>query len=491
MTQASQIDAEAVVIGSGPGGYVAAIRLGQLGKKVVVIERDRIGGVCLNIGCIPSKALITAGKLVKNVRDGAKMGIMADVSVDIAKLQAWKLGVVNRLTSGVEFLLKQNHSQIIRGSAAFRSESQLVVERRDESPVELMFKSAIIATGTVPIELPYIKFDGKRIISSTEALELTRPPKSMLLIGGGVIGLEIGMAFANLFGTKLTVVELLDQLLPGTDLDLVDPVKKNLEKLGAKVYLKSKVKGASPGETSVKVNFETPDGAAQSAEAEYVLVGVGRKPNTKDLGLEKAGVSTTEQGFVRVDRQMRTNVPNLFAIGDVTGGVLLAHKAMKEGIVAAEVICGENSEADFHAMPAAIFTDPEIAIVGLSQREAESRGSELLIGKFPFSASGRALAAAEPEGFAKVIADKDSGLVIGVEIVGLDASDLISEASLALEMGATLDDIALTIHPHPTMPEAIMEASENALGKAIHITNRRPHRAQVTTAPSSNASNQS
>jgi dihydrolipoamide dehydrogenase len=471
---------DVAVIGSGPGGYVAAIRAGQLGKKVALIEKDRIGGVCLNIGCIPSKALITAGKLVKNVHGAGKMGIDATVTVDISKLQAWKLGVVNRLTSGVEFLCKQNHVQIIRGTARFASKNELVISQNPPAKeITLSFEYAIIATGTTSIELPSVRFDGQRIISSTEALELTTPPKSMLLIGGGVIGLEIGTAYANLFGTRLAIVELLDQLLPGTDLDLVDPVRKNLEKIGTKIYLKSKVKSASVRDGSVEVQFETSEGATERLEAEYVLVGIGRKPNTGELSLDKVGVSLNQKGFVTVNKRMQTNVPNIFAIGDVTGGLLLAHKAMKEGIVAAEVISGENSEADFQAMPAAIFTDPEISIVGLSQSQAEKSGKEILVGKFPFSASGRALASGESDGFAKVIAEKDSGIILGIEIVGHGASDLISEASLAIEMGATLDDIALTIHPHPTMPEAIMEAAENALGKAIHIPNRRSSRSAV------------
>lgn len=478
-TKPNVFETEVAVIGSGPGGYTAAIRLGQLGKNVVLIEKDRIGGVCLNIGCIPSKALITVSKLVKNVRESEKMGITAGISIDIAKLQAWKLGVVNRLTSGVEFLCKQNRVQIVRGNATFQTPNQILVRaNKDGRDVTVSFKNAIIATGTSPIELPSVKFDGKRILSSTEALELTSPPKSILLIGGGVIGLEIGMAYANLFGTKLTIVELLDQLLPGTDLDLVEPVKRNLDKLGAKIYLKSKVKSAIQLPDAVEISFEAPDGTIQKVEAELVLVGVGRRSNASGLGLDKVSVATNERGFVTVNKQMRTNQPHIFAIGDATGGVLLAHKAMKEGIVAAEVICGENSAADFQAMPAAIFTDPEIAIVGLSQREAESRGTELMIGKFPFSASGRSLASGDAEGFAKIIADRDSGLVLGVEIVGHEASDLISEASLAIEMGATVEDIALTIHPHPTLPESIMEAAENALGKAIHIPNKRPLRSQ-------------
>ncbi|MDH2900933.1 MAG: dihydrolipoyl dehydrogenase [archaeon] len=474
MSSQSQTDFDSVVIGSGPGGYHAAIRLGQLGKRVAMIEKDKVGGVCLNVGCIPSKALINASKIVKTAHEASKMGIETHIKIDISKLQNWKQGVVNRLTSGVEFLCKQNHVEIIRGNARFLSSDELEIDNVQRgTKSKLSFKNAVVATGSSSIELPNVKFDGKRILSSTEALELKEVPKSILLIGGGVIGLEIGMAYANLFGTELTIVEILDQLLPGTDLELVNLVSRTLEKLGAKVNTKSKVLSAINSGDKVEVKFETPDGKNQTLLVDFVLVGVGRRPNTKELGIENTGVQLTDKGFIKVDKHMRTNVPNIYAIGDCVGGPLLAHKAMKEGIVAAEVISGENSSADFQAMPAAIFTDPEIAIVGINPEEAKSRGIELLIGKFPFSASGRALAGNDSEGFTKVLADKDSGLVLGVEIVGHEASDLISEASLAIEMGATLEDIGLTVHPHPTLPETLMEASENALGKDIHIVNKQ------------------
>jgi dihydrolipoamide dehydrogenase len=469
------VEFDAVVIGSGPGGYHAAIRLGQLGKKVAMIEKAKVGGVCLNVGCIPSKALITASKFVKSAHEASKMGIESQVKVDLSKLQTWKQAVVNKLTSGVEFLCKQNHVEIIHGTARFLTKSTLeVAEDSKEKNSSVRFKNAIIATGSSPIELPNARFDGSRIVSSTEALELREIPKKILLVGGGVIGLEIGMAYANLFGTELTIVEILDQILPGTDPELVSQVLKRLEHLRAKVNTKSRVISADTIGDKCEVKFEDVEGRVQATSVDYVLVGIGRRPNTKELGLEQAGVELTDKGYVKVDRHMRTNVPNIFAIGDCVGGPLLAHRAMKEGIVAAEVICGEHSAADFQAMPSAIFTDPEIAVVGLSPEQIRSRGTEPLIGKFPFSASGRALAANDSEGFVKVLADKDSGLVLGVEIVGHEASDLISEASLALEMGATLEDIGLTIHPHPTLPEALMESSENALGKAIHILNRSP-----------------
>jgi dihydrolipoamide dehydrogenase len=468
------ITTDVVVIGSGPGGYHAAIRLGQLGKKTLLIEKERIGGVCLNVGCIPSKAIISASKIVKNARSASKMGIESQISINLVRLQDWKQGVVNRLTSGVESLCKQNRVDILKGTAKFVSPTKLEVLQPDGKASKVVeFKHAIVATGSSSADLPNVRFDGKRILSSTEALDLREQPKKILLIGGGVIGLEIGMAYANLFGTQLIIVEILDQLLPGTDKELVNVVIRNLERLGAKINTKSKVISVSVSGDRVDVQFQTLEGMTLNETVDYVLLGVGRRPNSGNLALDKAGVEIGDKGFIKVDKQMRTNVRNIYAIGDVVSGPLLAHRAMKEGIVAAEVISGKNSAADFQAMPAAIFTDPEIAVVGLSENQARERGATTIVGKFPFVASGRALAGNDSEGFVKIIGDKESGLILGVEVVGPEASDLISEASLAIEMGATLEDMGLTIHPHPTLPEALMEASENALGKAIHIANRR------------------
>ncbi len=469
-TNSSDQNPNVAIIGSGPGGYVAAIRLAQLGKTVAVVERDKIGGVCLNVGCIPSKALITASKLVKNARNASKMGIDATVRVDNSRLQEWKQSVVAKLTGGVSQLLKSYKVRVIHGTAKFLGPNKISIEGTDQ--LELSFDQAIIATGSSPIEIPSAKFDGKSVISSTEALSLTIPPKRLLIVGGGVIGLEIGMAYANLFGSELTIVELLDQLLPGVDLELVNIVSRSLQRMNAKIYLKSKVKSANPISNGARVIFETSDGKEASVDVDNVLVSVGRKPNSSAIGLESTGVVIDQRGFVKVDRQMRTNLPNIYAIGDVVGGPLLAHKASREGIVAAEVISGLNSSFDNVAMPSAIFTDPEIAIVGMPPAEISSKGIAARTGKFPFVANGRALASLESEGFTKIMAEKDSGLVLGVGIVGQEASDLISEATLAIEMGATLEDIALTIHPHPTLPETMMEAAENALGKAIHITNK-------------------
>lgn len=461
---------DTVVIGSGPGGYACAIRLGQLGKKVALVEKEKIGGICLNVGCIPSKALISASKFVKNARSASKMGITVDLKVDFPKLQSWKQGVVDRLTNGVALLCRANKVKIFQGNATIESNNSVSVTSATQS-LKLNCNSIVVATGSSPIEIPSVKFDGKRILSSTEALALSEPPKKLLIVGGGVIGLEIGMAFANLFGTQLTIVELLDQLLPGVDPDLVNLVTRNLQKMNAKIYLKSKLVSANSTDSSVKVEFDPPEGTRQQVEVDHVLVSVGRKPNSSNVGLEKIGIRLDGRGFVAVDKQMRTSIPNVYAIGDVVGGPLLAHKASKEGVVAAEVISGLPSSFDNVAIPSAIFTDPEIAIVGLTKSETKSQGLITIEGKFPFSANGKALASLESEGFVKVIADKESGLLLGVHIVGSEASDLISEASLALEMGASVEDVSLTIHPHPTLPEAIMEATENSLGRAIHIQN--------------------
>jgi len=455
---------EAAVIGSGPGGYVAAIRLGQLGKETLLIEREKLGGVCLNIGCIPSKALIRVAKLKQRIEAAKQIGLeVSGVNVDFVKVQAWKQGVVDRLVSGIEYLLKGNNVRIIKGTGKFRGAHELEVTTT--SGVEAVeAKDVIIATGSRYFDLPAFKFDGTTIISSTEALSLNQVPKNLAIIGGGVSGLEMGTMFAQL-GCKVTVIEMLDQLLPGTDIDLVRIVERSLRKLGIEYHVKSKANEYRNG----KLYATLEDGREGAFEAEKVLVTVGRRPNTDGIGLEKAGVQTDSHGFIRVNKKMQTNVSGVYAIGDVIGPPMLAHKASKEGIVAAEVIGGMNSEADFHAIPGVIFTDPEIATVGLTESQAKENGYDPIVGKFPFTALGRALLAGETEGFAKVVADKASKLLLGVHIVGAEASDLISEAALAIEMGATLDDVGLTVHPHPTLPEAVMEAAEAAEGKAIHI----------------------
>ncbi len=455
---------EAVVLGSGPGGYVAAIRLGQLGKETILLEKERVGGVCLNVGCIPSKALIRVGRLKKRLELAKQIGLeVTGLTVDFGKVQAWKQSVVDRLVSGVEYLCKGYKVQVIKGEGRFRGPHELEV-RTASGTESIETMSTIVATGSRPMEIPGFKFDGIHVITTTEVLALGEVPKNFVVIGGGVSGLELGTIYAQL-GSRVTVIEMLDQLLPGTDIELVRVVERALRRLGVEYHVKSRAKEYRDG----NVHAVLEDGKEARYEADKVLVSVGRRPNSDNIGLESTGVATDSHGFIQVDKKMQTNIPGIYAIGDVVGQPMLAHKATKEGIVAAEVIAGMNSEADYRAMPSAIFTDPEIATVGLTESQAREQGYDPVVGKFPFTALGRALLAGETEGFVKLVADRASDILLGAHIVGADASDIISELALAIEMGATLEDIGLTIHPHPTLPEAIMESAEAAKGKAIHI----------------------
>jgi dihydrolipoamide dehydrogenase len=466
-------DYEAIVIGGGPGGYVAAIRLGQLGVKTLCVEKEAMGGVCLNWGCIPSKALIAAANLANKVRNAGHMGItVKDLEVDVAKMQEWKEGIVKKLTSGVTSLVKGNGGDIALGTATITGPKSVDVTTADgKTESYTASKGIIVATGTQMITIPGFEPDGEVVITAREAVSLQSAPESMLLIGGGVIGLELGMVYQKL-GTKITVVELMDQLLPGTDKDLVRVVQKHLKAGGADVHLKSKAVKLDKSGGTAKVTIDT-EGKEQVIEADKVLVAVGFKPNSAGIGLEGAGVKLDERGHIEVDEQLRTNVPSIFAIGDVAGMPYLAHKASKEGEIAAEVIAGHKSARDYRGMPAAIFTDPEIATVGMTESEAKAQGKKVKIGKFPFAASGRAMAVSETDGFIKVIVDEADHQLLGVAIVGPEASDLISESALALEMCAFAEDVALTVHPPPTLGEGVMEAFKHALGEAVHIMNRR------------------
>jgi dihydrolipoamide dehydrogenase len=447
---------------------VCAIRAAQLGLKTILIEKDRLGGICNVSGCIPSKALISITKLYERAKEGAPFGIVADgIRVDLPSLQRWKNGVVSTLETGIAALCRGNKVQVIRGEAELVSANTLQV-RTSEGTEEVHTKNVVIATGSQAISLPGLEFDGKLVLSSTDALALEKVPESMLVVGGGYIGLEIISVYQKL-GSKVTIVELTDQLLPGTEPDLVRLVQRNLEKRGAKIHLRSKVisleKDAGGG--GVKAKVSTPEGDV-TVEASLLLVSVGRMPYTANLNLSKIGVAIDAKGFILTDQQMKTNVEGIYAIGDVRGQPLLAHKASKEGIVAAEVIAGLPSAADWKSIPWAIFTDPEIAGVGLTEKAATEAGLQAKRSRFSFAALGRALAAGETEGFVRIVSDAKTGLVLGVQIVGPEASNLISEAALAIEMGATVEDIALTVHPHPTLPEAIMEAAEVAAGRPIH-----------------------
>ena len=463
---------DVLVIGAGPGGYPAAIRAAQLGKKVLLVERDRLGGECLNYGCIPSKALIHTANIVSTARKAEEYGIeISDIHVDMKKLQDWKGGVVERLTSGVAQLCKGNGVDVLHGDAEFTSSSEVRVKTSDGEET-VTFGGAIIATGGRPTDLPAFRFDGKRIISTKEALELLEIPKRLVVIGGGVSGLELGTFYAKM-GSQVTVVELLDQLLPGVDTEVVRVIGRSLRKIGVAFHTSSQAKSWKEASDGLLVDAETPDGPLK-IPCDIVLVTVGRRANTDGLAPEKAGIEVDKKGHVLVDKQMRTSNPKVFACGDVVGPPYLAHKATKEGIIAAEVIAGHPMESDYRALPAAIFTDPEIAIVGWNEAQAKEKGFEPVVGKVPFAAIGRALTAGESDGFVKLIMDAGSKRFLGGIIVGPDASDLISELALAIEMGASVEDLALTIHPHPTFPEAIMESAEAALGRAIHVLNRKP-----------------
>ena len=464
---------DVVVIGGGPGGYVCSIRLGQLKQKVICVEKEEVGGVCLNWGCVPSKALIAASHTYEKAKDGAHMGLLADnVRIDANKMQDWKGGIVKKLTSGVRGLFKGNGVELVMGNARVTGPRTVEVKNA-EGAVETIeaTKAIVIATGSSTIEIPTFKFDGKQIIGARDAVSLRTVPKRLLVIGGGVIGLELGMVYQKL-GTELTVVEATATLLPGVDPECVAVVEKKLVKLGAKVFKSAKAMGYEKNaDGTIAVKVEMDGGKHDTVVTDVVLVAVGMRPNGAGLGLEEIGVKV-ERGFVPADIVGRTNVDGVYAIGDVSGMPMLAHKASKEGEVVAEVIAGHKAAKDWVAIPAAIFTDPEIATAGLTEAQAKEKGIEVRVGKFPFSALGRAMAVNETEGFFKVVADKKTNELLGVHIVGPEASDLISEGSLALEMHAFLEDIGLTIHPHPTLGEGMMEAAMNGLGHSIHVLNR-------------------
>jgi dihydrolipoamide dehydrogenase len=460
------IEADVAIVGGGPGGYVCGIRAAQLGLKTVVIEADRLGGECVNYGCIPSKSLISVSRLLDKVKEAEKYGFRAsNVSVDFLQLQKWKSEVISRLVSGIELLLRGYHATVVYGEAEVVAKDRIVVSTL-LGKEEISCKNLVIATGTRTSSLPGLEIDGDLVIGSKEGLELKSAPKRLLIVGGGAIGLEFASMFQKL-GSTITIVEIMDQLLPGSDPEVVRVVHRKLEAKGTKVYLKSKVLRINKKGTEADVEVETPGGKV-NVEADRILVSVGRKPRTEKMNLEKIGVSTDPRGYITTDSKMQTSIPGIYAIGDVRGPPLLAHKASKEGIVAAECIAGLPSAADWKVIPDAVFCDPEVASVGLTEAKAQESGYKVKRSRFQFAALGRALTAGEPEGFVKIVSNEADGLVLGAQIVGPEASDLISEVALAIEMGATVEDIALTIHPHPTLPEAIMEASESAAGRPIH-----------------------
>lgn len=459
------IETDTIVVGAGPGGYVAAIRAAQLGQKVTIVEKDVLGGVCLNVGCIPSKALISSSHRFHQAQHSEDMGVITeDVKLDFSKVQSFKDSVVKKLTGGVEGLLKGNKVEIVKGEAYFVDENKMKV-MDDKQSQTYEFKNAIIATGSRPIEIPGFKF-GERVLDSTGALALEEKPEKLVVIGGGYIGSELGTAYAN-FGTEVTILEGAKDILGGFEKQMTQLVKKNLKKKGVKIETEAMAKEAEETDDGVKVTYEV-KGETKEIEADYVLVTVGRRPNTDELGLEELGIKMTDKGIVEVDKQSRTSVKNIFAIGDIVPGLPLAHKASYEAKVAAEAIAGEKSEVDYLGMPAVCFTEPELATVGHNEASAKEAGFEVKTGKFPFAANGRALGLNETDGFVKLVSRKEDGLLLGAQVAGTGASDIIAELGLAVETGMTAEDIALTIHAHPTLGEIPMEAADVVLGKPIH-----------------------
>ncbi len=464
---------EAIVIGAGPGGYPAGIRLAQLGVKTLVVEKEYFGGVCLNWGCIPSKALIAAANSYEQLHSMSAMGItVGDVKLDVAKLQEWKEGIVKKLTSGVSTLLKGNGAETVMGTAKIVGPRTVEVTKKDGGRETYeASKGIVIATGARVIQLPGMEIDGQTIISAREAVSLREAKGTMVVVGGGVIGMELGMVYQKL-GMQVIVVELLPQILTGVDQDLVRVVERAFKKTGGEIVTEAKVEKVTKSGGKARVVIATKDGKSREVEADKVLMAIGFKPNSQDLGLEAVGVSLDPRGHVKVNERLETSVKGIYAVGDVIGAPYLAHKATKEGEIVAEVIAGHKAAVDWRAMPSAIFTEPEIATVGMSETEAKKAGKKVRIGKFPFSVSGRAMAVRLTDGFVKTIVDAESHEVLGVAIVGPEASNLISEAALALEMCAFAEDVHLTVHPHPTLGEAVMESFKHALGEAVHIMNK-------------------
>lgn len=459
------VETDTIVIGAGPGGYVAAIRAAQLGQKVTIVEREKLGGVCLNVGCIPSKAMIASSHKYHDAKNSEDFGVTTEgVKLDFSKVQEFKNGVVDRLTGGVEGLLKGNKVDIVYGEAYFVDANKLkVMDEKNSQTYE--FKNAIIATGSRPIEIPGFKF-GKRVIDSTGALSLEEVPKKLVVIGGGYIGTELGTAYAN-FGSEVTILEGSKDILGGFEKQMTQPVKKNLKKKGVTIVTQAMAKGAEETDSGVKVTYEA-KGETHEVEADYVLVTVGRAPNTDELGLQELGIKMSDRGIIEVDKQSRTSIDNIYAIGDIVPGLQLAHKASYEAKVAAEAISGEKSEVDYLSMPAVCFTEPELASVGLTEPQAKEEGFKVKSGKFPFAANGRALGLNQTDGFVKLVTREEDGLILGAQVAGVNASDIISELGLAVETGMTAEDLALTIHAHPTLGEISMEAAEVVLGRPIH-----------------------
>lgn len=451
--------AEVLVLGGGPGGYTAAFRAADLGKQVVLVEKDpALGGVCLNVGCIPSKALLHTAQVIHETQDSASHGVSFGAPrIDLDKVREWKNRVVKTLTTGLAGLAKQRNVTVVRGVGRFAGANSLVVVT-DDGEVGIEFDNAIIAVGSRPVEIPGFPHDDPRLMDSTGALELADIPKRLLIVGGGIIGLEMATVYHAL-GSAITVVEWMDQLIPGCDADLVKPLQQRVQKWYENIYLKTKVARIEARPDGLEAFFEG-EGVPASATFDRILVSVGRRPNGALINAEAAGVAVDERGFIAVDPQQRTNVPHIYAIGDVVGQPMLAHKATHEAKVAAEVIAGHKAAFDALAIPSVAYTDPEVAWMGLTETQAQAQGVAYDKAVFPWAASGRALGVGRREGLTKLIVDKDTHRLLGAGMVGPNAGELIAEAVLALEMGADVEDIALTIHPHPTLSETFAFAAE-------------------------------
>jgi dihydrolipoamide dehydrogenase len=458
------------VIGGGPGGYAAAFFAADLGMEVTLIDKEKNpGGVCLYRGCIPSKALLHVAKLIDEAREAKNWGIeYSEPKIDLSKLRSWKDSVVNKLTGGLGILSKQRKINYIRGTASFINSSTLKIEKFEGNVEEHKFEKAIIATGSVITTIPFLNIESKRVLNSTTALELPEIPKSLLVIGGGYIGLELGSVY-NALGTKVSVVEMTAGLLPGADRDLVSFLSKRIEKKFDKVMLNSKVLSLKEVQDGINVSFQDGEGKVYDQTYDYVLMSIGRRPETKGLGLENTKVKINQRGWIEVNSQLRTDDPNIYAIGDIAGEPMLAHKASHEGRAAVEAILGHKVVFEPRAIPAVVFTDPEIAWAGLTEIKARELNLKFEVAKFPWAASGRATTLDRSDGVTKLIIDQDSQRILGVGICGPGAGELIAEGVLAIEMGANVTDLKLTIHPHPTLSETVMEAAEVFFGQSTHL----------------------
>ena len=458
MNGKAEFDFDVVVIGAGPGGYTAAFRAADLGLKVALVERyDALGGVCLNVGCIPSKALLHTAAVIDQAASMAQHGVsFGEPRIDLDALRSFKDGVVGKLTGGLAGMAKKRKVEVINGLAAFSGEHEMEIGSGSDKRA-ISFHQAIIAVGSTSVQLPGMPWGDPRLMDSTDALELEEIPDRLLVVGGGIIGLEMACVYDAL-GSEVTVVELTPSLMPGTDADLVKPLERRIKKRYAGIHLETRVTGIDVADDALVVHFE--GGHTAEERFDRVLVAVGRSPNGNNINAGAAGVEVDEKGFIAVDAQMRTNVPHIFAIGDVVGQPMLAHKATHEGKVAAEVCAGEKSAFDARVIPSVAYTDPEIAWVGVSETEAREAGIEYGVGKFPWAARGRALGNDRSEGLTKLLFDKKSSRIIGAGITGPQAGDLIAETALAIEMGAEAADIGLTVHPHPTLSETVALAAE-------------------------------